>query len=211
MAFTRITTSDTNGKGVIGLPDVPGLSTQEMQERFDEIALEVIIPKFNALLGELEGESAAASLGAALPSGISAAKNVQSVMNAIAAVAASAVLNAQSAAEQAAAAAKQATQAAADAATSAEGIDEAIAIASNANAKIDAAIELINSITYMIDPVTGETVLITQAIQNIYNAMLPAPITAGEYDALQLTAEEYDNYNITAHDYDFYAAQILGK
>ena len=44
MAFTRITTADTTGKGVVGLPDTPGLDTAEMQQKFDELALDVIIP-----------------------------------------------------------------------------------------------------------------------------------------------------------------------
>ena len=50
MGFTRITSSDTKNKGVIGLPDTPGLSTEEMQKKFDELALDIIIPKLNALM-----------------------------------------------------------------------------------------------------------------------------------------------------------------
>lgn len=204
MAFTKIQNSDTTGKGVIGLPDIPGLSTKEMQEKFDELVLYVIIPKHNSLIDELEDDSASASIGAVPPNGITAAANVQAILDAIAVSAAAAMSSAALAASQAAAAA-------ASAAESETNINQALAIATNANAKIDQAIALINSIMYMIDPVTGETVLITQAIQNIYTALLPAPITAGEYDALQLTAAQYDSYNITAHDYDFYAGQILGE
>ena len=51
--LTKILPEDLNDKGVVGLADVPGLSTQEMQEKFDEIALDVIVPKFNALSDEL--------------------------------------------------------------------------------------------------------------------------------------------------------------
>ncbi|HQC05308.1 MAG TPA: hypothetical protein PLB75_07470, partial [Paludibacteraceae bacterium] len=55
MALTdyKITTADLNDKGVMGLPKVPGYSTAEMQHRFDEIAKDVIIPKYNALIEAL--------------------------------------------------------------------------------------------------------------------------------------------------------------
>lgn len=54
MGFTKITESDLNGKGNIGKPDTPGVSTEEMQRILDELPREVIIPKFNALIDELE-------------------------------------------------------------------------------------------------------------------------------------------------------------
>jgi len=54
MALTKITEADLVNKGVVGLPDTPGLSTSEMQEKFDEIALDVIVPKHNTLVDELE-------------------------------------------------------------------------------------------------------------------------------------------------------------
>ena len=54
MAYTKITNADTTGKGVVGMADEPGLSAADMQQKFDELALGVIIPKFNALSGELD-------------------------------------------------------------------------------------------------------------------------------------------------------------
>lgn len=54
MAFTKITDSDLANKGVVGLPDTPNLSTGEMQRKFDEIATDVIVPKFNELAEELD-------------------------------------------------------------------------------------------------------------------------------------------------------------
>ena len=54
MDFTKITEEDLLNKGVFGLPDTPDLSTQDMQEKFDEISKDVIIPKINALIDELE-------------------------------------------------------------------------------------------------------------------------------------------------------------
>ena len=54
MAFTKITESDLTNKGVIGLQNKPGLSTSAMQEKLEQTAREVIIPKFNELSEELD-------------------------------------------------------------------------------------------------------------------------------------------------------------
>ncbi len=45
----KITSADRAGKGVTGLPDTPGLSTGDMQERFDSLG-NLSIDKFNALV-----------------------------------------------------------------------------------------------------------------------------------------------------------------
>ena len=63
MAFTKITTGDTANKGVVGLPDTPDMGTSEIQAKFDELATDVIIPKHNALIDELEAGTAGASIG----------------------------------------------------------------------------------------------------------------------------------------------------
>ena len=63
MAFTKITDGDLKDKGVMGLPDTPGLSTSEMQAKFEQTAREVIIPMFNQLVDELLGPSAASQIG----------------------------------------------------------------------------------------------------------------------------------------------------
>lgn len=52
--FTKITSNDTLGKGVTGLPDAPGLASGDMQKKFDELSKDVIIPKFNQLVDELD-------------------------------------------------------------------------------------------------------------------------------------------------------------
>lgn len=64
MAFSKITDADTTGKGNLGRPDTPGVTTAEMQRILDELPREVIIPKFNALVGALEDTAAAAQIGA---------------------------------------------------------------------------------------------------------------------------------------------------
>ena len=49
----KILPSDLVNKGVIGLPDTPGLDTTQMQQKFDEIALDVIIPHYNDLVDDV--------------------------------------------------------------------------------------------------------------------------------------------------------------
>lgn len=56
-----ITGADLSGVGVIGLPDIPGLSTTAMQAKFEETARSVIIPHFNAMVNETADELAARS------------------------------------------------------------------------------------------------------------------------------------------------------
>ena len=47
MAVEIITEADLKGKGVMGQPDVPGLSAAEMQAKVEEIVRSVVIPKVN--------------------------------------------------------------------------------------------------------------------------------------------------------------------
>ena len=56
MAFEKITDASLVNKGVTGLPDVPGLSTAEMQAKFDELSRDVIIPKLNEIVDGLNGD-----------------------------------------------------------------------------------------------------------------------------------------------------------
>lgn len=82
MSFTRIADQDFNGKGARSLPDQPTISASELKRVFDEDAREVVAPKVNTIVGELEANSAAASLGATAPSGRTG-NTVQAVMNSI--------------------------------------------------------------------------------------------------------------------------------
>lgn len=70
MAFTRITEGDLQGKGVIGQPEVPGLSTLEMQQSVEQIVREVAIPGINRLAEELEAATGAAGIGMERPAGM---------------------------------------------------------------------------------------------------------------------------------------------
>lgn len=82
MAFKKITDADVKGKGNVGRPDTPGVSTAEMQRIMDEIPREVIIPAFNALIDALADKTSAATLGITAPDGI-AGSTVQEVVNAL--------------------------------------------------------------------------------------------------------------------------------
>lgn len=50
MAVEIITEADLEGKGVMGQPDVPGLSAAEMQAKVEEIVRSVAIPKINEII-----------------------------------------------------------------------------------------------------------------------------------------------------------------
>lgn len=80
----KITADDLLGKGVVGLSDTPGLSKEEMQRRFDEIAKEVIIPAFNEVVEELSGNSGAGSIGVVPPETLPEADTMQKAVDQLA-------------------------------------------------------------------------------------------------------------------------------
>ena len=53
MNYKKITETDLQGVGVIGLADTPELSCEDMQAKFEETAREVIIPAYNRLIDDL--------------------------------------------------------------------------------------------------------------------------------------------------------------
>lgn len=83
MAFEKITEADKQGKGNYGQPDTPGLTTTDMQLQMDSLP-NLAIDKHNELVDALNANKAATSLGAEVPTGISAQENVQSILNAYA-------------------------------------------------------------------------------------------------------------------------------
>lgn len=64
MGFTKITNVELASRGATTLPNQPEISAQALKEEFDAPAKEIVAPKFNNLIDELEAGSAAASLGA---------------------------------------------------------------------------------------------------------------------------------------------------
>ena len=50
MTLEKILESDLSGKGVIGQPDVPGLSPADMQKAVEQIVREIAIPKINEVI-----------------------------------------------------------------------------------------------------------------------------------------------------------------
>lgn len=259
MAFSRITNADTVNKGVIGLPDTPGLSTYEMQAKFDELALDVLVPKHNLLATELEATSAAASIGAVATTHTSGT-NVKAVLDALDTYSttlntnmktyvddkdtamkdyvdgevttinssinaltnrvnaqdvsiAGAVSTANSAYNTANTAKNTADNAYNRATDALNTANDALTVANGARAYVDVAItnltNLINQKTTIIDPITGQPEDIQTVINDIFDYMRPAPITAQQYDELGLTAEDYEAYGLTAYQYDMFAAQEL--
>lgn len=61
----KITSADLAGKGNVGMPDTPGLSTRDMQKKLDELSLDVIAPKHNALVDALGSNEGASLIGTA--------------------------------------------------------------------------------------------------------------------------------------------------
>lgn len=84
MAFSKITSAELVDKGVSGLPDVPGLSSADMQKKFDELSKDVVIPKFNKLIEDMESQNGAANIGMEVPEGIEADANTKAVVHALA-------------------------------------------------------------------------------------------------------------------------------
>ena len=82
MAFGPITDADREGKGNVGQPDTPALTTTEMQEQMDSLP-NLVIDKFNELIEALEDTTAAISIGAEVPEGFTAQPNVQSILSAM--------------------------------------------------------------------------------------------------------------------------------
>ena len=85
MSFTTITNDDLMNKGVTDLPDTPNMAASELKQRFDSLG-NLCVSKIQTLVSELEAETAAISLGATIPSGLSAYKNVQSIIDALNAI-----------------------------------------------------------------------------------------------------------------------------
>jgi len=83
MAFTNITDAEREGKGNVGQPDTPLLTTTEMQEQMDSLT-NLAIDKFNNHIVEISLPSGAGNIGCEVPEGITADTYLQSVINAIA-------------------------------------------------------------------------------------------------------------------------------
>lgn len=82
MAFSKITDADRLGKGNVGQPDTPLLTTTEMQEQMDSLS-NLAIDRFNDHIDELSETTAAQNIGCTVPTGLVAQSNVASILNAI--------------------------------------------------------------------------------------------------------------------------------
>lgn len=66
MSFTSITDEELENMGVTGLPDIPELTTEEMQAQFDEYP-QFLKDKFKTHISEEEADTAAGNIGAKIP------------------------------------------------------------------------------------------------------------------------------------------------
>ena len=58
MELNKIEEKDLVGKGVLGQPEVPGLSAEEMQKAVEQIVREIAIPKINEIIEYIVGKIA---------------------------------------------------------------------------------------------------------------------------------------------------------
>ena len=82
MAFTKITSADLNSRGATTLPNQPAISANALKQEFDAPAKEVVAPKVNKLIDDLESNGAS-SIGATAPTG-QTGNTVQAVINSMA-------------------------------------------------------------------------------------------------------------------------------
>lgn len=82
MAFSKITDQERLGKGNVGQPDTPLLTTTEMQEQMDSLP-NLGIDGFNRFIDEITDKTAANNIGCEPPSGITAQNNIKAILNAI--------------------------------------------------------------------------------------------------------------------------------
>jgi hypothetical protein len=83
MGFTKITEEDLKSRGATTLPNQPAISAAELKREFDAPAKEIVAPKVNNLIDELEDVTAAALIGAVAPSGMTG-NTVQAILNGLA-------------------------------------------------------------------------------------------------------------------------------
>jgi len=86
MAFSKVTDEMRAGKGNVGKPDTPELTTTEMQEVMDELG-NLALDFINDHIDELGATTAAANIGATVPNGVTANENLQSILAALAVIA----------------------------------------------------------------------------------------------------------------------------
>lgn len=84
MAFTKITNVELNSRGATTLPNVPTIGATALKQEFDAPAKQIVAPKFNNLIDELQASTASADLGASAPTGRTGT-SVQGVLNSLSA------------------------------------------------------------------------------------------------------------------------------
>ncbi|MDD3203035.1 MAG: hypothetical protein PHZ05_04690, partial [Pygmaiobacter massiliensis] len=55
--LNQILSSELEGKGILGQPEIPGLTAAQMQEKMEELTRAVVIPAFNRLIDQQNKEN----------------------------------------------------------------------------------------------------------------------------------------------------------
>jgi len=82
MGFTRISNAEINSRGATTLPNQPQISAAALKQEFDAPAKQIVAPKVNNLMDELEASTSAGNLGAVAPTGRTGT-TVQGVINSV--------------------------------------------------------------------------------------------------------------------------------
>lgn len=82
MAFTKITEEELSTHGATTFETIPSMTPEAAKAKFDEVAKEIIAPKFNALIDALGANDAAGQIGVQAIDGV-AGSNVQAVLEAL--------------------------------------------------------------------------------------------------------------------------------
>lgn len=78
------------------------------------------------------------------------------------------------------------------------------------NKKLDTEVRAINRrISEVRNPFTGKKNSFEELLESLFDLHRPEPLTAAEYDKLDLPAAAYDAYAVTAIDYTLYAKMLL--
>lgn len=83
MAFTKVDEAAIAAAGVIPLTDSPTLPPAQLKAKFDEKG-DMALDAFNNHIDEIEATTAAANIGAMVPTGVTASTTIQSILGGLA-------------------------------------------------------------------------------------------------------------------------------
>lgn len=81
--FTKVDEAEIRAAGVTPLTDSPTLPPAQLKEKFDQKG-DMALEAFNNHIDEISANTAASNIGAAVPSGVTAAETVQAILGGLA-------------------------------------------------------------------------------------------------------------------------------